>query len=117
MNDRDMEILKLIIRYADELEAGMKVHNVTYNTFLSDPFIKNSISMSVFQITELTGKLSEECKKKHNKLPWISIKGMRNRFAHGYEGMDIDFIWEAATEDVPKLRAYCDKILKDEKYE
>ena len=38
--------------------------------------------------------------------------GMRNRFAHGYDGMDEDIIWVTATEYIPELKNYCEDILK-----
>ena len=44
-------------------------------------------------------------------MDWRAIKNMRNMFAHDYGSMDKDRIWQTATEDVPALKAYCERAL------
>ena len=40
---------------------------------------------------------------------------MRNMFAHGYDLMDKDIIWEVAVTDVPTLEKFCDSLIAKEK--
>jgi uncharacterized protein with HEPN domain len=61
--------------------------------------------MSLLQIGEhakaLSGDVLETTK---GKIPWTNIKGMRDRFAHGYGEMSSKMIWETATKDVASLK-------------
>jgi uncharacterized protein with HEPN domain len=43
------------------------------------------------------------------------MKAMRNMFAHGYDLMDKDIIWEVAVTDVPTLKKLCDSMILKEK--
>ena len=73
MNDRDLTILKKMIRYADEIEWTIEKMNLDFEMFESDFIAKNAIAMCILQIGELVGKLTEETKKKYNKMPWKDI--------------------------------------------
>lgn len=39
----------------------------------------------------------------HPDVPWLRIRGMRNRVAHGYEDLDFDLMWETLQVDLPHL--------------
>jgi len=70
--------------------------------------------MSIMQIGELVGGLSDEFKDStRGQMPWGLIRGMRNRFAHSYSNMDKSDIWETATKDIPVLLAFCEKVVKE----
>ena len=111
MKPRDQERLLAIITTIDKLTAKMTKHQIDYEKYLSDDLYKDSISMLMLTITEHASKLSTELKEAHGKIPWSEMTGMRNRFAHGYDGMDEDLIWEAATGDIQELKKYCQEIL------
>jgi len=36
-------------------------------------------------------------------IPWTSIKGMRDRIAHGYFEVDIDIVFDVLKNDIPPL--------------
>ena len=73
---------------------------------------QKSISFSLLQIGELSGKLSEEFRSRTAaQIPWGSIRGMRNWFAHNYGSMSQDVIWKSALEDIPVLLSFCEKQL------
>lgn len=65
------------------------------------------------QIGENTKKLSKELKQRYPEVAWVLIGDMRNRFAHGYEVMHEDIIWDVAVEYVPSLKVTCEQILSD----
>ena len=35
--------------------------------------------------------------------PWRSMRGMRNRIAHGYFDINLDLVWETVQLALPKL--------------
>ena len=112
MNHKDQITLQLIIKYVNEVFTGIERYSLDYEKFSSDHMLKNGISMSVMQIGENVKRLSKEVRQKYNKIPWALIGDMRNRFAHGYDAMNEDIIWEVVTEDLPQLKVYCQEILE-----
>lgn len=36
-------------------------------------------------------------------VPWQSMRGMRNRIAHGYYSVDIDLVWRTTVDSLPRL--------------
>lgn len=74
----------------------------------------NLQSECILQIGELITKLDESFLKQHSDVPWRQIKGMRNVYAHDYDTIDLNTVWEAITEDVPELRSKLENILAQE---
>ena len=86
-----------------------------FDVFLEDQDYMDSVSMNLLQIGELAGKFSDAyVQKTKPQMDWRAIKNMRNMFAHDYGSMDKDRIWQTATEDVPALKAYCERALTED---
>ena len=86
-----------------------------FDIFLEDQDYMDSVSMNLLQIGELAGKFSDAyVQKTKPQMDWRAIKNMRNMFAHDYGSMDKDRIWQTATEDVPALKAYCERALTED---
>ena len=76
--------------------------------------------MKIFQIGELVNHLSSEyLTETQNETDWNSIRGMRNKFAHGYGKMDFEKIYNTAMTDIPILHKFLDKQIEvlQSKYE
>jgi uncharacterized protein with HEPN domain len=100
------------IRILQKINATIMRFGNNYEIFKADFDFRNSISMSLMQIGEIVGGLSDEFKvQTSEKMQWGGIKAMRNYFAHGYDLMDKDIIWEVATKDIPALLKFCDEII------
>jgi len=39
----------------------------------------------------------------HPDVPWSSMKGMRNRLAHGYFDINLEVVWETVSTALPSL--------------
>lgn len=39
----------------------------------------------------------------HPEIPWVTIRGMRNRIAHGYFDMDLAYVFQTAKYEAPDL--------------
>ena len=111
MNSRDVIVLKKIIQYSDEISKTISRCNLTQQTFAEDFVARNAIAMCILQIGELVNKLTDEFKTVNNKMPRHEIKAMRNVAAHNYGEIDIDILWETATEDIPMLKEYCQNFI------
>ncbi len=112
--DRKTTILLHLQKYCKEISENLDFFGSNFNTFETNNIFRDSISMKIFQIGELTKELDrvdkkyiEETKK---NIPWQSIIRMRERFAHHYGEMDLKMIFNTATQDIPVL----DNFLKKE---
>ena len=54
-------------------------------------------------IGEIASRISDETREALPHLPWHEIRGMRNRLAHDYLGVDVDEVWRTATVDLSEL--------------
>lgn len=112
--NRDINILRHILKYCDAINNTLQRFGADFATFEEDTDFKNSISMSIMQIGELSIHLSEEFKKKTStEVPWNLIRGMRNHYAHGYSYMDNKEIFETATTDIKVIEKQCQFFLRE----
>ena len=110
MKDRNCTILKHILKYCKQIEETLNKFNSDKYEFMNNHDFKDSISMKIFQIGELSNHLTEEyIENTIKKINWYEIIGMRNHFAHGYGDMDIEVIFDTAIKDIPILKEFCIK--------
>ena len=113
--NRDAQILAHILEYCNRIEKTLSRFGRNFDIFLEDQDYMDSVSMNLLQIGELAGKFSDAyVQKTKPQMDWRAIKNMRNMFAHDYGSMDKDRIWQTATEDVPALKAYCERALTED---
>ena len=110
MNDRDRQIAKHILRHCAELMNTVERFRTSKEIFKHDHVFNNACCMSLFQIGELSKRISEEFKSIHADLPWSEMRGMRNLFAHEYESVDKELLWETIISDIPALYRQLHKI-------
>jgi len=113
MRDRNITILTKIVQYTDEVSGTISRFGLDLDKFKSDYVAKNAIAMSILQIGELVGSLTEEFRLTYNKMPWRDIKALRNVAAHAYGNMDMEILWVIATVNVPELKSYCESIIEE----
>lgn len=111
--NKDYNIISRILEYCIEIEDTVNFFGNTIDRFSSDKIYRNATTMCILQIGELTGRLSEEFIIANPKIPWRSIKAMRNIVAHAYGSVSIPDIWDTINNDIPMLKTYCIKLLKN----
>ncbi|MCL2434300.1 MAG: DUF86 domain-containing protein [Clostridia bacterium] len=83
-------------------------------TFSADEDYYNAVSMCVYQIGEISGGLSDDFRADtKQQMEWHKIRGMRNIFAHHYHKMNKETVWMTATENIPAMLDFCNKIIAD----
>lgn len=85
---------------------GLKYEDLQSNEILCD-----SILFRLIQISENSGKISNEFKKKHTTIAWSSIKGMRNKIVHQYGDVDLEIIYDTVTKDIPEVFEIINDVL------
>ncbi len=46
----------------------------------------------------------------HPTIPWRSMRGMRNRIAHGYFDVNLDVVWDTLQTALPDLSRQLDQL-------
>lgn len=111
MKVRNSDIVKHIENYCLDIETTVKRFGKDKAVFESDVDYRNSVCMSLLQIGELAGHLSEDFRDSTKEtIYWPAIKGMRNVFAHDYGAIDYDRVWCTVIEDIPVLLEFCRNI-------
>ena len=117
MSDRNLTHLNNMIKYCqDILDLQMNFGGKSFTSFMLNKGYQYSVSFCIEQIGELAKKLREGgFAAKYPYVEWDQIVGMRNRIAHGYDVLDLEMVYDIATEDIPKLLEMCQDMLEQEK--
>lgn len=98
--------------YTEQIEEANKEFSANYKTLADNSVYRNAVSMCLFQIGELSVKLSDSFRDSTaDEIPWKQIRGLRNIIAHDYGSVDNEYIWETITEDIPVLKKFCERHL------
>jgi uncharacterized protein with HEPN domain len=71
-----------------------------------DKRTQQAVVMSLFIIGEAATKVMDNYAgymQAHPEVPWRSMRGMRNRIAHGYFDINLDVVWETVQTALPAL--------------
>ncbi len=50
----------------------------------------------------------------HPELPWIEMRGMRNKMIHDYFDVDVKVVWGTVKQDLPALKKKIERILNEQ---
>ncbi|WP_179405560.1 HepT-like ribonuclease domain-containing protein [Burkholderia guangdongensis] len=74
--------------------------------FVKDKRTQQAVIMSLVIIGEAATKVMDgyaEFAEAHAGVPWRSMRGMRNRIAHGYFDLNLDVVWNTVQTALPAL--------------
>ncbi len=87
-------------------DACAFVDGMSLIDFLADKRTQQAVVMNLIIIGEAATKLLQdypEFVEQHADIPWRSMKGMRNRIAHGYFEINLEVVWETTQTALPAL--------------
>ncbi|NHB87305.1 DUF86 domain-containing protein [Photorhabdus tasmaniensis] len=82
--------------------------------FLEDKCTQQAVIMSLIIIGEAATKVMDgypEFTRANPEVPWRSMRGMRNRIAHGYFDINLDVVWETVQTALPELLKQLSEII------
>lgn len=82
------------------------VEGMSKAEFLQDKRTQQAVILSLIVIGEAVTKVMDrypEFSDSHSQVPWRSMRGMRNRIAHGYFDINMDVVWETVQAALPEL--------------
>lgn len=90
------------------LQACAYVEGLSKEDFLNDKRTQQAVILNLILIGEEATKLlkdDEAFAGQHPQVPWRSMKGMRNRIAHGYFEINLETVWDTVQIALPQLSA------------
>jgi uncharacterized protein with HEPN domain len=96
--------------------ARSYVERMNKAAFVADKRTQQAVILNLLVIGEAATKLLNEYPdfaQRHHAVAWKSMKGMRNRIAHGYFDIDLDIVWETVVVNLPPLLDQLEQIKKD----
>lgn len=86
--------------------------------FFADEKTKQAVAMSLFLVGQLASRIvaeHPEFRETLSELHLESMRGMRNRIAHGHFLLRFDVIWDTVSIDLPVLIERLNTILDNDK--
>ena len=105
MSEKKLKLYMVNMRQAADL-ASSYVAGMSEAEFISDARTQQAVVMNLLIIGESASRLLQshpEFAERHGDVPWQQLKGLRNRAAHHYFGLDIPSIWKTISIFLPIL--------------
>ena len=88
------------------MDACAFVQGMAREDFQQDKRTQQAVIMSLIILGEAATKVMDshaDFAQEHPQVPWRSMRGMRNRMAHGYFDIDLDMVWNTVQNALPEL--------------
>ena len=102
-----------LVDYLDHIAQAAQqacgyIEGMDKQAFLADRRTQQAVILNLIVIGEAATRLlqgHDAFVDRHPQIPWRSMKGMRNRIAHGYFDINLDVVWETVQTALPELLA------------
>ena len=106
------------VRVHDMLEAAQKIQRLmagcSRQAYDDDETLQLALRYLVLMAGEAAYNVSPDLRERNPEIPWAQIIGMRHRLVHGYSAVDLNILWIAATENVPRLISDLEKLIQED---
>ena len=107
IDERTKKVLILIIKHCSIISDTKEFFGKKYSNFENNSIYQNAILTPVTQI----GELPMDFRVKYNQITRKNIAGMRDIVVHNYETIDKSILWDVATEEVCRIKDFCQNII------
>jgi len=97
-------------------DACSFVEGLAKEEFFADKRTQQAVIMSLIIIGEAATKVMDGYAgftQTHQEVPWRSMRGMRNRIAHGYFDINLDIVWDTVQTALPVLLKQLPAVCED----
>lgn len=87
-------------------DAASFINGMDREAFVADLRTQRAVVMSLMIVGEAAARVLADYSdfaEAHPDIPWRSIRGMRNRIAHGYFDADLGVVWQTVETELPAL--------------
>ena len=102
-----LEAVRLASSYVDDMDK---------DGFLADRRTQQAVILNIVIVGEAAGKLAHmhpALLERYPEVPCKSVRGMRNRMAHGYFDIDLSIVWQTVQLSFPVLAGHLAVIEQD----
>ena len=99
-------MLRCIARIEEYTAAGRE-------SFFSSHLIQDGVIRNLQTLAESSQRLSEGVRVSHPAVDWKGLAGFRNVLVHDYLGVDVEYVYRAVEQDVPRLKLACEAALEE----
>jgi uncharacterized protein with HEPN domain len=97
-------ILRCIARIEEYTAGGRE-------SFFASHLIQDGVLRNLQTLAESSQRLSDAVKTSQPTVDWQGLAGFRNVLVHDYLGVDLELVYRAVDQDVPKLKVACEAAL------
>jgi len=95
-------IVRKMLGYCEKIQDYVKGFN--HDKFMSSTMVIEASVFNLLQMGELITNMDKEFIEDNSQIPWKSIRGLRHKLVHDYEGVNLDLVWDIITNDLPELQ-------------
>ena len=107
MNE-DVRLNTHVAQMLASIELAMSyVDGLSQDEFIADRRTQQAAVLNLIVIGEIATKIERDFSEfaaQQSHIPWKSMRGMRNRIAHGYFEIDLSTVWVTLQTALPELR-------------
>ena len=92
-------------------KAEILLQGVSYEQFAGDFRIHFAVVRALEIVGEAARRIPAHIRDQNPAVPWKSMAGMRDRIIHGYDNVDLEIVWNAITQEIPRIRPLLRQIL------
>jgi uncharacterized protein with HEPN domain len=97
-------------------KVGRFVEGINFEQFPADDKTSFAVVRALEIIGEATKHIPASARRRHPRVTWTSMAGMRDKLIHGYFGVDLEIVWKTATRFIPELRPLIAQALREESW-
>ncbi len=87
------------------VRIGRYVEGLDIDTLRNDDLRYDAVEPCLERICEAAFRLGDRAYELLPQQPWRAIRGLGNRFRHGYDQIDTSILWNVVSERLPSLKA------------
>lgn len=92
---------------AEFVETAADIVGRGHDAFLAESadgrLLRYAARTVVVNVSTAADRLSEGFRATHPEVDWRAIRGIRNRIAHDYAGVNDEIVWVALVRNIPTL--------------
>jgi uncharacterized protein with HEPN domain len=103
MSDRKPSlIIEDMLNCIERIQSYTK--DISFEQFSAHFMTVEACLYNIQVIGEAVSRLPQDIKHENPGIPWVLIKGMRNRLIHEYFGTDLQLVWDVIKDELPGLK-------------
>ena len=89
------------------------IEDLDFPAFQKDIKTQYAVIRAMEIIGEAAKKIPKEVKENYSRIPWRFMAGMRDKLIHDYFGIDVEVVWNTATENILKLEKEINQLVSE----